>query len=441
MKLKVFPTLVTAAFLCASLAHHPAAAATAEPSFVRGVYGRDATPSGLGTIAATGFNAVTVQPWRDHLDALQAQGMKGLVWLFGYNNETCSFDRDDAWIRQIVSDLAGHPGVLAYQVADEPNVRQCPDSPRQIAERARLVKSLDPSKPTYLVVAAWDGREGFPYQHYADTTDIMGLDVYPCAHALPTCKYADIDSAIAEAHKDGVDRFWAIVQDFGDAWYRTPTAAELEGQFDRWATSGMEGYFVYHWEAGDIGSKPAHLAVLAEQNARSFGATAPAPAPAVPAPATPVPATPAPASPAPAPVAPVAPDTAPAPLPSQPAEGVAPVAPAAPAGEDRTAPTPPRSLLAIPTQDGTDLLWNAATDDRGVTGYGIWRDGRWMGRTTSPAFHDTTRLRSSHVYEVRAFDAAGNRSAPARLEVTSWRRKDTRSSWMCLARFLRRPAC
>ena len=267
----------------------PVYAGTDSPTFVRGVYGRDASASGVSQITTTGFNAVTVQPWRDHLDQLSDQGLHGLVWLFGYNNETCEFERDDTWVREIVGDIAGHPAILAYNIADEPNAYQCPTSPGQVAERATLVKDLDPSKPTYTVVAAWDGREGFPYQHFAGATDIMGLDVYPCAHSLPACKYEDIDRAIAEADADGVARYWAILQDFADGWYREPSAVELEAQFDRWARSRMEGYFVYHWEIGNIGTKPDHMAVLAANNSRPFGpvaeplptALAPSPSPSV----------------------------------------------------------------------------------------------------------------------------------------------------------------
>ncbi len=72
--------------------------------------------------------------------------------------------------------------------------------------------------------------------------------------------------AIAEADEDGVPRYWAVLQDFDDGWYRSPTAAELDAQFERWAGSRMEGYFVYHWNEGGLESKPDHLAVLAKNN-------------------------------------------------------------------------------------------------------------------------------------------------------------------------------
>ncbi|MFN2586693.1 MAG: hypothetical protein ABR613_01060 [Actinomycetota bacterium] len=446
MKSKLLASMVGVALTCAPLV---TTAASATPSFVRGVYGRDASPSGTATLRATGFNTVTVQPWRDHLDGLAAQGLGGLVWLFGYDNATCSFERDDAWVRETVTAIRGHEAIVAYNVADEPNYRQCPDSPAEIAERARLVESLDPSKPTYVVVAAWDGREGFPYQHFAGTTDIMGLDIYPCAYSWTSCKYSDIDVAVEEAAKDGVDRYWAILQDFADGWYRVPTAEELERQFDRWARTGMEGYFVYHWNEGQVETRPDHLAVLREQNARTFGAAAPAPAPTPSASPSPAPtATPAAGTtPAPAP-APTVPSGDPAPVPDPqttasplplPAPRPGSMRPEARPGHagraDRRAPTAPHGLLSAALDSGSYLWWKEARDDRAVRGYVVRRDGKRIGRTRSTSFLDPKSLHGRHVYTVRAFDGAGNRSKPAVLKVTVFRR-EARTSWRCDHRIL-----
>ena len=432
MRNKLCASAVGIALLCTPLL--PATAAAAAPTgFVRGVYGRDSSPTGVATLKATGFNTVTVQPWRDHLDGLTREGLGGLVWLFGYDNATCSFERDDAWVRQTVSAIAGHQAIVAYNVADEPNYRQCPDSPAEIAARARLVESLDPSKPTYVVVAAWDGREGFPYQHFAGTTDIMGLDIYPCSYAADSCKFSDIDVAAAEAAKDGVDRYWAIVQDFADNWYRVPTATELERQFDRWAGTGMEGYFLYHWNEGQVETRPDHLAVLSRQNARTFGAQpTPAPSPTPSPSATPTP------SPSPGTIPTPAPSASPAPVDESPVVVAAPrpattSRPPLSGGRnrgDKVAPSAPRELLSAAIDGGSYLWWKPARDDRGVKGYAVFRDGRRIGRTSATSFTDTASVSGRHVYAVRAFDDAGNRSKPAVLRVTTWRRLAV--SWWCL---------
>lgn len=244
--------------------------AAPRPGFVRGAYGRDSTPDGVSLLRATGFDTVTVNPWRHALDALEAAGMRGVVWLWDYDDARCAFEKDDGWVREVVSEIAGHPAILAYQIADEPSFAMvdpgCRNVPGQIRQRARLVESLDPGATTYVVIPTWDGRESFPYESFAGTTDVMGLDVYPCWHQTPECDFDLIDDAVAAAERDGVRRYWAVVQDFGDGWYRPPTAAELDEQLRRWAASGMEGYFVYHWNEGSIESKPDHLAVLAKHN-------------------------------------------------------------------------------------------------------------------------------------------------------------------------------
>ena len=196
--------------------------------------------------------------------------MRGVVWLWDYDGSRCAFERDDAWVREIVSDIAGHPAIAAYQIADEPNydrVAGCPGVGRHLRNRSELVHSLDPGVPTYVVVSSWDGREAFPYEHFTGAADVMGLAVYPCTVEQERCEMDLIDGAIREADEDGVGRYWAVVQDFGDGWYRPPTAAELGEQLDRWGRSRMEGYFVYHWNEGDIEAKPDHVAVLAAHNA------------------------------------------------------------------------------------------------------------------------------------------------------------------------------
>lgn len=265
--------VVALAVLCAAPSASIPATALLEreaTGFVRGAYGRDSSPGGVSIMRAAGFDSVTVGPWRTELDALHAAGMRGVVWLWDYDDARCAFEKPDSWVRDVVGDIAGHPAILAYQIADEPSFARvdpgCPNVPGQVRARARLIESIDPGALTYVVIPTWDGRESFPYEHFAGTTDVMGLDVYPCWHELDECDLGLIDAAIAEADRDGVPRYWAVVQDFDDGWYRSPTAAELDAQLERWAGSRMEGYFVYHWNEGAVESKPDHLAVLAKHN-------------------------------------------------------------------------------------------------------------------------------------------------------------------------------
>ncbi|MCW2760249.1 MAG: 1,4-beta cellobiohydrolase [Marmoricola sp.] len=77
---------------------------------------------------------------------------------------------------------------------------------------------------------------------------------------------------------------------------------------------------------------------------------------------------------------------------------------------DRTVPITPKGLAAIlqsPTRAA--LSWLASTDNVGVTGYRVIRDGATIATTTSLSYVDTAMPKSStHVYVVRALDRAGN---------------------------------
>lgn len=80
---------------------------------------------------------------------------------------------------------------------------------------------------------------------------------------------------------------------------------------------------------------------------------------------------------------------------------------------DATAPAAPTNLTAVAASPfDVDLHWTAATDNTGVTGYRIYRDGQLLkevGAVTS--FSDAVLGSSTHVYAVSALDAAGNESA------------------------------
>lgn len=77
---------------------------------------------------------------------------------------------------------------------------------------------------------------------------------------------------------------------------------------------------------------------------------------------------------------------------------------------DTTAPTAPAGVTATvfsPTK--VQLVWTAATDAVGVTGYRIYRDGAVVGTSTTTSYIDTgLQAGSQHQYTVVAYDAAGN---------------------------------
>jgi chitodextrinase len=83
---------------------------------------------------------------------------------------------------------------------------------------------------------------------------------------------------------------------------------------------------------------------------------------------------------------------------------------------DVTAPSVPNGVTATAASDTEiDLSWTAATDNVGVSGYEVYRDGGslvTLGNVTS--YHDTAAApQTSYSYTVVAVDAAGNPSAPS----------------------------
>lgn len=81
---------------------------------------------------------------------------------------------------------------------------------------------------------------------------------------------------------------------------------------------------------------------------------------------------------------------------------------------DTTAPTAPTSLEATASANRIDLSWAASTDDVGVTGYRVYRDGATEALTTvTTTSHADTSVApgTTYSYAVLAFDAAGNASA------------------------------
>jgi chitodextrinase len=80
---------------------------------------------------------------------------------------------------------------------------------------------------------------------------------------------------------------------------------------------------------------------------------------------------------------------------------------------DTQAPTVPTNLIGTPASfSQINLSWTASTDNVGVAGYNIFRDGISIANTTATSFSDTGLVASTmYGYRISAYDAAGNTSA------------------------------
>ncbi len=235
------------------------------PTFTRGVYGSDSSATGFDDLAAAGFNTVEVSPDWESLDLAGARGLRAFVWLGGWSNGSCAFDYPDEQVRSLVGAIAGHSALQFYYVGDEPSIGACPNGPAAYRGRTALIHSIDPQTPTFTVISTWDEPAylEFPYGPWVGAVDIVGLDVYPCAHGY-ACDFDLINQAIAQAARVGLTRYYAVLQAFEDDFYRMPSASELQEQFARWQQSQMEGYLVFNWDyAGTtLAAHPSQVAQL-----------------------------------------------------------------------------------------------------------------------------------------------------------------------------------
>jgi uncharacterized delta-60 repeat protein len=80
---------------------------------------------------------------------------------------------------------------------------------------------------------------------------------------------------------------------------------------------------------------------------------------------------------------------------------------------DKSAPTAPTNVSAVPVSSSEiDLAWSPATDNVGVAGYRVTRDGAAIATTSATSFKNTgLASRTTYTYSVAAFDAAGNVSS------------------------------
>jgi chitodextrinase len=82
---------------------------------------------------------------------------------------------------------------------------------------------------------------------------------------------------------------------------------------------------------------------------------------------------------------------------------------------DTTPPTAPTNLTAVTASSSQiNLSWTTSTDNLGVSGYSIYRNGALLTTTTLTTYTDTgLTVSTTYTYTVSAFDAAGNTSSPS----------------------------
>ena len=234
----------------------------------RYIYDSDSAPA---AVVSNGWNLIDVGS-KSSADQLPARA-RGLIWVGDYDNSSCSWEMTDAELKSHVAEAAGDPKVFGYFFSDEPNPYACPSAPAQHKARTNLIHSIDPRKPTVIVLdsngfkgrATPDSLEQLPL--WKGAADVIGLDPYPCYQGS-SCDFSWIDKTIHAANAAGLN-YWGVVQAFNDSSWRWPTAAELSHMLDQWAASKETGYmtFAWAWSGNRLSSKPDLLGLLRRFNA------------------------------------------------------------------------------------------------------------------------------------------------------------------------------
>jgi hypothetical protein len=250
--------------------------------------------TGVDRMRSAGFNTVQADPTPAGLAALEAEGLKAMVWLGGWNKQACTWGTPDSQLPAVIGALKGSPAILAYYLADEPLLSSCPTAPAAFRARTRLVHSLDPGSRTFTLLQAYD-QGPVDYAKWVGAVDVLGFDLYPCSFENGTdfsarpkvrhpCDFSGVvDANIRRIEQAGIRSYLGVLQDFQDCYYELPTAQDLRTQIARWQRLAhhMAGYFVFSWNwmgercaYGSLGVNlddvPGNVAELAYENRHFF---------------------------------------------------------------------------------------------------------------------------------------------------------------------------
>lgn len=285
-----------------------APAGSSLPLFMRGAYGRDTTcqppgynddngcyfGTGVSNIKAAGFNTVQAQPYPGALAALNAEGLKAVVWLGGWKKASCVWDLSDSQLTTTVNSIKGSPAILLYYLADEPLLSSCPHAPAAFAARTALVHRLDPGSRTFTLIQDWD-HGPVDYAAWKGAVDVLGFDLYPCSFgdgADPSaepktrrpCDFANVlDANVKRIEATGIMGYVGVMQDFQDCFYELPRNQDLRTQMTHWQmlASHLAGYLIFSWNFtgnpctyGSVGQQldgvPGNVAELGYENSHFF---------------------------------------------------------------------------------------------------------------------------------------------------------------------------
>lgn len=77
---------------------------------------------------------------------------------------------------------------------------------------------------------------------------------------------------------------------------------------------------------------------------------------------------------------------------------------------DSTAPSVPSNVQALVPKNNkqVQVSWNSSSDNVGVVGYAVYRNGTYLEDVTGTSYNDRFAVKGTNSYVISAFDAAGN---------------------------------
>ncbi len=197
----------------------------------------------------------TIEQNRERLDSVVAAGTA--VTMYPYQSNAMMTpaavwgqpltDEEAAGLRDNIAGLMDHPGVFAWYMADEPELR--PALPERCRALYETIRDVDPYHPCIMLNDTIAG-----IYKYVDGGDILMPDPYPCyikggLAAQPIEKVGKFIQACADAGR-GRKAIFATPQgfnygDYGKKNQRGPNFAELRNELYQCVVYGAKGFLWY----------------------------------------------------------------------------------------------------------------------------------------------------------------------------------------------------
>jgi len=139
-----------------------------------------------------------------------------------------------AWLKEEIDAVRDHPALLAYYLADEPELGWA--KPENTAEAYRRIKELDPYHPVTMVFC-----QSAAAAEYADGMDLIMTDPYPIPNG-PVTQVVDFCERIRGDTLD-LKPLWLVPQAFGGGewWAREPSRQEERAMLYLGLVHGVRG--------------------------------------------------------------------------------------------------------------------------------------------------------------------------------------------------------